>query len=509
MSTYGPDSVSAENGARTQPVKGAGVGNIHTATDGRDLLFNEPDGWEVERPWLWWDGPAGGDGTGGPFGNPPPGAFNGPKSWSALPVFMQCTSLIADQIAAMPWQVYRDGTKLSVPSWIEDPQAARLDGRVPSIDVPLVRMNQAEFWSQVITSLLWHGEAFVYTPRNEAGQIIAPLWLLHPDDVEVAEGRYYVNGLDDGADREYLEEAELIVIRGHVRPGDQRGFGVLDAFREPLRLAAQVRGYALNVFTSGVPAGYLKVNQPDLTPERARNLQKAWMASHGGVMKKIAVLNAVTEFHPLSVDPQTMALIDMLKITAWEICTMFGVPTSKVGLSLADSMTYNNAQDDDARFVKDTLTVWVDRIETALSNRLPAQQYMKVNLNSYLRANTTERFASYAVALDPQTGWMTQNEVRDLEDLAPLPEVVAANAEDGDALDPAISLAFDLVKGAPSLANAPGIAALVEQIRQVLSGETAEEPAAVDDETEPADEQPDTEPADDVGASTTTEGNEP
>lgn len=427
MSTYGPDSVSAENGSRTAAKPGAGLGNIHTATDGRDLLLNSPDGWEVERPWLWWDGPANSASSGefGPFGNPPPGAYNGPKSWTALPVFMQCTSLIAEQIASMPWQTYRDGgLKLSPPSWIADPQAARLDGRVPTINVPLVRMSQPEFWSQVVTSLLWHGEAFIYTPRSESGQILAPLWILHPDDVEVSAGRYYVDSnSEDG--REYLDDDDLIVIRGHVRPGDQRGFGVLDSFREPLRLAASVRGFALNAFKSGVPAGYLKVNQPDLTPERARGLQRAWMASHGGVMKKIAVLNAVTEFHPLSVDPQTMALIDMLKITAWEICTMFGVPTSKVGLSLSDSMTYNNAQDDDARFVKDTLRVWVDRIETALTNRLPAGQYMKVNLDSYLRANTTDRFAAYAQALDPHTGWMTVNEVRALEELEPLADPAA------------------------------------------------------------------------------------
>lgn len=441
MATYGPDSVSATNNDTRGP-RGAGVGNVHTATDGRDLLVNDPDGWEVERPWLWFDGPAGADGTAlGPFGNPPPGAFNGPQSWSALPVFMQCTSLIAGQIAAMPWQVYREGTKLPAPSWIDDPQAARLDGRVPVVDVPLVRMNQPEFWSQVIVSLLWHGEAFVYTPRNDAGDILAPLWLLHPDDVDVEDGRYYVDGA--GVGREYLDERDVIVIRGHVRPGEQRGFGVLDAFREPLRLAASVRGYALNVFKAGVPAGYLKVSQPDLTPERARALQAQWMASHGGVMKKIAVLNAVTEFHPLSIDPQTMALIDMLKITAWEICTMFGVPTSKVGLSLSDSMTYNNAQDDDARFVKDTLRIWVDRIETALSNRLPHGQYMRVNLDSYLRANTTERFESYARALDPDTGWMTVNEVRELEDLPPLDDP-AANRRPGmsvgvepDADDPA------------------------------------------------------------------------
>ena len=61
-------------------IYGGGLGNIHTATDGRDILVNTPDGWEVDKQALWWDGPADGDGTGGPFGNPPPDAELGPTS---------------------------------------------------------------------------------------------------------------------------------------------------------------------------------------------------------------------------------------------------------------------------------------------------------------------------------------------------------------------------------------------------------------------------------------------
>ena len=49
------------------PRRGPG-GSLHYATDGRDILFNSPDGWEVDSLALWWTDP---DGT---FGNPPPGA---------------------------------------------------------------------------------------------------------------------------------------------------------------------------------------------------------------------------------------------------------------------------------------------------------------------------------------------------------------------------------------------------------------------------------------------------
>ena len=90
-----------------------GLGQIHTATDGRDILLNDPDGWEVEQPWLWWDGPADGDGTGGPWGNPPPGAeFAAPTMHgTTLPAVTRSVQLLT-QIAAMPWKTVRGREQL-------------------------------------------------------------------------------------------------------------------------------------------------------------------------------------------------------------------------------------------------------------------------------------------------------------------------------------------------------------------------------------------------------------
>src|SRR6185312_14644496 len=56
-----------------------------SATDGRDILVNSPDGWEYNQQWLWLTGPAGGDGNGPIFGNPPPDAFNNPQGYISLP----------------------------------------------------------------------------------------------------------------------------------------------------------------------------------------------------------------------------------------------------------------------------------------------------------------------------------------------------------------------------------------------------------------------------------------
>ena len=57
------------------PPSASGLGAMHTATDGRDVLWNDPDGWEVDNPMLWWNGDAPSNPNAGhTMGNPIPGA---------------------------------------------------------------------------------------------------------------------------------------------------------------------------------------------------------------------------------------------------------------------------------------------------------------------------------------------------------------------------------------------------------------------------------------------------
>src|SRR5262245_33654954 len=126
-------------------------GRLLYATDGRDLLRNSPDGGEIDQPWLWWDGPADGDGTGGPWGDRPPGAGWGGAGRAALPAMARCRALIVDALAGVPWQVFRGRDQLPTPDWVSDPQGLRPDGRIVS-DVLDVRLSAQEFWSSFLVS---------------------------------------------------------------------------------------------------------------------------------------------------------------------------------------------------------------------------------------------------------------------------------------------------------------------------------------------------------------------
>jgi phage portal protein BeeE len=87
-----------------------------------------------------------------------------------------------------------------------------------------------------------------------------------------------------------------------------------------------------------------------------------------------------------------------------------------------DSLTYSTAESMSIDFVKYTLTPWLRRIESALSNDRDLafqRQFVKFEVDGLLRADAKTRAEVYTAALDPISGWMTREEIRRLEDLPP------------------------------------------------------------------------------------------
>ena len=385
------------------------------ATDGREILHNDPDGWEISQPWLWWNGPAGGDGTGGPWGNPPPGA-NG-TGRGVMPGVSYCTNLIAGTLSGLPWRVQKGSTRLTTPPWLADPMGLRWDKRSNSGDVEPVAqaelMSVVDLRTQWITSALWFGDGYMYAETLDAdGEPMQPVKVLHPHKVKIEDGRYFLTTTGDE-----LPGKKMIHLRGNPPYINGHGSGVIDLHGAELGLAASVRTYAMGQFSSGVPTGYLKVNGPNPTQEQVDLLKAKWMAQHGNTRRSIAVLNATTDFTPISLSPLDAQLDMARQWSLRDIGLAFGVPASFLGIP-GDSSTYSNVE---SRFIElrtYTLLNWIRRIEEALGGRFPKNTDVKIITAGLERGDTTSRYTDYKLALD--AGFMTIDEVRELEDLPPL-----------------------------------------------------------------------------------------
>lgn len=184
-----------------------------------------------------------------------------------------------------------------------------------------------------------------------------------------------------------------------------------------LGLMATVRQYANGVFHTGVPAGYLKSTQPSMTAEQASALKAAWLAQHGGAKRSIAVLNATTEFHPIALSPVDAQMSAAREWSLRDVALAFGIPATMLGIP-GDTSTYTNIESRMTELAQFSLMPWIRRVESTLDAEFPAGTSLKVIFQGMMRADTKTRFDSYKTALD--AGWLTVDEVRALEDLAPL-----------------------------------------------------------------------------------------
>jgi hypothetical protein len=124
------------------------------------------------------------------------------------------------------------------------------------------------------------------------------------------------------------------------------------------------------------------------------------------------------EYKPISIPPNEAQFIEAQQLTATQIAAIYGVMPRKAGGIHGDSQTYSNVSMDQISEITDTLDPWLVRFESALARCLPAAQYATFNRDARIRHDIQTRFAAYHQARD--MGLMTQNEVRDLEELEPL-----------------------------------------------------------------------------------------
>jgi HK97 family phage portal protein len=129
-------------------------------------------------------------------------------------------------------------------------------------------------------------------------------------------------------------------------------------------------------------------------------------------------------YSPFTMTGVDQQLLETRKLQVEEICREFRVMPIMVGQSDKAS-TYASAEQMFLAHVVHTLMPWYQRIEQSADvNLLSDEQrkagfYTKLNPNALMRGAAKDRAEYYAKGLGSggAKGWMTQNDVRDLEDM--------------------------------------------------------------------------------------------
>jgi HK97 family phage portal protein len=255
----------------------------------------------------------------------------------------------------------------------------------------------------------------VVTARAGAGLLPAQVDLVHPDRVAVTleDGQwvYRVGG------REY-DRADLFHVKAYPFPGSPMGLPPIAYAREAIGLGLGAEKYGAKFFgDSGVPSGYLYSDQR-LGKENIDAIKAQWEKSHRG-RRGTAVLSQV-KYQNLSIAPDEAQFIQTQKFSVSTICRFYGVPAGMMaGSELAGHEDYSSPEMRSVDFLQFTLRPWLHRVERAVSGLLPSTQAAKFNASAIVRPTLKERYEAHEIAL--RAGFLTVDEVRELEDRPPLP----------------------------------------------------------------------------------------
>ena len=335
-----------------------------------------------------------------------------------------CVRILAEAVAGLPLHLYKytDG-----------------GGKEKALDHPLYRLLHDEpnpemssfvFRETLMTHLLLWGNAYAQVIRNGKDEVIA-LYPLMPNRMSVdrdTEGHLYYTyyrGDDEAIKRKehavMLEPRDVLHIPGLGFDG-LVGYSPIAMAKNAIGMAIACEEFGAKFFANGAaPSGVLEHPGTIKDPSRVRD---AWQSQFGGSSNsgKVAVLEEGMKYTPISISPEQAQFLETRKFQINEIARIFRVPPHMVGD--LEKSSFSNIEQQSLEFVKYTLDPWVIRWEQSIQRALLSQDeksvyFVKFNLEGLLRGDYQSRMNGYAIGR--QNGWMSANDIRELENLDRIP----------------------------------------------------------------------------------------
>lgn len=278
--------------------------------------------------------------------------------------------------------------------------------------------------------ILW-GNGYAQIIRNGRGEVVA-LYPLMPDRMAVdrdARGRIYYEYTRADSDVNTLgKKSSVLLLPEDVFHIPGLGFDGLVGY-SPIAMAKQAVGlglacdeYGASFYQNGAqPGGVLEHPGVVKNPQRVRD---SWNAIYQGAKNahKVAILEEGMSYKPISINPQEAQFLETRKFQIDEIARIFRVPPHMVGD--LDKSSFSNIEQQSLEFVKYTLSPWIARWEQAIHRALllpdeKPRYFARFNVEGLLRGDYQSRMNGYAVAR--QNGWMSANDIRELENLDRIP----------------------------------------------------------------------------------------
>ena len=342
-----------------------------------------------------------------------------------------CVRILAEAVASLPLHVFEyqdDGGKMLV---LDHPLYYLLH------DEPNPEMTSFVFRETLMSHLLIWGNAYAQIIRDGAGRVLG-LYPLLPDKMDVQRDDkgniYYVYSRNSDENPMFKEYGNIKLKAEDVLHIPGLGFDGLIGY-SPIAMAKNAVGmtlaceeYGASFFANGAnPGGVLE--HPGVLKDPSK-VRESWNSVYRGVNNahKIAVLEEGMKYQQIGIPPEEAQFLETRKFQINEIARLYRIPPHMVGD--LDKSSFSNIEQQSLEFVKYTLDPWVIRWEQSLQRSLlllgeKGKYFIKLNVDGLLRGDYQSRMNGYAVGR--QNGWFSANDIREMENMNPIPDEEGGN----------------------------------------------------------------------------------
>lgn len=236
---------------------------------------------------------------------------------------------------------------------------------------------------------------------------------------------YYEHNPQDGEKRN-LSPANVLAIPGLSLNG-VTGLSPIGYNREAIGLGQAATMFGGSFFKNGAWAGGFIQRDPDkdtgaklsreggeqMLDDMTRRLQGADKAFGIALLREGMTFKQV-----VSMPMKDAQFVEIRKLQDRDVYRIFDMPP--VMMQDMEFGTYSNTEQQDLAFAKHTILPWVIRVEAAIkAHFFPDEPLaLKHNMAGLMRGDVQARYGAYATAR--QWGWLSINDIRQLEDMNPI-----------------------------------------------------------------------------------------
>ena len=353
------------------------------------------------------------------------GAVVSPETAMRVSAVYGCVRLIAGAIAETPIHFYR---KI-------DGQRQRFDHDYWWLfnERPCPTFSAASFWEWIVWQVLLRGDSICYLDRNRDGKVINVLPFprsqvkitkkVSPDPRKPDRLTYYFQTKNGafGADQD-----DVLHFSGFGFDGEKSMSVIEWGARSSTGIAISANDYAGSYFETGGQPHHVIKTQGKMTEAQQKALRDAWLAKYGG--NKISgvplILTEGLDVSELTMTAKDAQLLESRQWQVIDIARAFGVPPHMVGEMTGSTSWGSGIEQLFIGFNIFTTAPHMKRFQQELNFKLfqRAGTFCEFDTRGMMKSDHKSRAEYYKTALGgtQNPAWMTQDEVRKLENLPPV-----------------------------------------------------------------------------------------